>query len=72
MSEPTLDEIRKAGALSFRSGKAATECPFAFINTAYWATKDYDGFNYKCRANMDAWMRGWIDEKARSQAGSDG
>ena len=67
MSDPEGVVVAE-GRAAFLRGDAATSCPYAFVNTPCWETKDYDGFNVGYRHKMNAWMNGWIAAKKKVSA----
>lgn len=54
--------IEIEGRNAFRKGLHASDCPYSFCNTPCYPNK-YVKFDVEYRPKLDAWMRGWINEK---------
>lgn len=63
-----LVEAERAGEVAFEQGLLATDCPYAFIVSPCWDTKDYARFDREFKPKLNAWMRGWIQAKAADAA----
>lgn len=64
-----LKHIEESGREAAERGTEAAACPFTFINSPYWASKDYVGFDRNYRPKMDAWMKGWIKKAKETKNG---
>jgi hypothetical protein len=62
MNDKTREQIEAEGRQAYRNNRAASEGPYSFCNTPYYPN-DTDGFNRNARWKLDAWMRGWIEQR---------
>ena len=66
----TPADIKDAGRRAYLAGQKASDCPYTFDRSSFWARKDYIGFD-TVRWKLDAWMAGWIEEqRAASRKGA--
>ena len=59
--------IEIEGRDAFRAGIGANDCPYAFIKTPCYPNQT-GRFDAEYRAKLDAWMRGWINERDTTMA----
>ena len=57
--------IEREGRAAFEARVPATDCPYTFDKSKFWASKSYEGFN-TVRWKLDAWMKGWLDAQKES------